>query len=141
MSAVKYLADTSAAIRMFRDPLVRTRWQEQIVAGLVATCPAAELEFLYAARSKADRERMVELLAAVFTWTPMPERAFERAHEVQALLTNHGWHRSASVVDLLVAAAAETQRLTLLHYDHDFDQIVKVTGQPALWIAEPGSVD
>ncbi|GAA2583305.1 hypothetical protein GCM10010399_11410 [Dactylosporangium fulvum] len=49
-------------------------------------------------------------------------------------------HRSAGAVDLLLAATAELTSLTLVHYDHDFDEIVKVTGQPAVWVAAPGSI-
>ncbi len=141
MSAARYLVDTSAVVRIFRDPVVRARWEEQIVAGLVAICSIVELQFLYTAQSKADRRELSDLMSAVFTWAPMPERVFDRAHEVQALLTDRGWHRSASAVDLLIAATAELQQLMLIHYDHDFDQIVKITSQPALWIAAPGSVD
>jgi predicted nucleic acid-binding protein len=68
----------------------------------------------------------------------MPDRMFERAAQVQAALTDLGTHRSAGAVDLLIAAAAELHGLTLLHYDRDFDQIVRVTGQRAQWLASPG---
>jgi predicted nucleic acid-binding protein len=44
------------------------------------------------------------------------------------------------IPDLLVAAAAETGRLTLLPYDGDYDIIAGVTGQPAEWIVPRGSV-
>ena len=43
--------------------------------------------------------------------------------------------------DLLIAAAAESQGLTVLHYDADFDRIAAVTGQPCEWIAAAGSID
>jgi predicted nucleic acid-binding protein len=141
VTVAQYLVDTSALVRLLRDSNVRRRWDQQIAAGLLAVCPIVELEFLYSSRSKADREELVDLINAAFVWTPMPERVFTRAHDVQRLLTDRGWHRSASAVDLLVAATAELHSLTLLHYDHDYDQIVTVTGQPAAWIAEPGSID
>jgi predicted nucleic acid-binding protein len=81
-----------------------------------------------------------ELLRAAFTWVVMPDRAFERAAQVQAALTDLGAHRSAGAVDLLIAATAELQALTLLHYDHDFEQIVRVTCQRAQWLAPPGDI-
>lgn len=120
---------------------MRAGWEQQITAGLLAVCPIVELEVLYAARSKADREELLDLLGTAFVWVPVPDRAFTRAAEVQSALTARGTHRSAGVVDLLVAAAAELHGLTLLHYDHDFDQIATVTGQPAVWLAAPGSID
>jgi hypothetical protein len=70
----------------------------------------------------------------------MPERAFDRAAVVQDALIDRGTHRSAGPIDLLIAAAAETHGLVLLHYDADFQQISEVTGQPIRWVAEPGSL-
>ncbi|MBT8227150.1 MAG: PIN domain nuclease [Dactylosporangium sp.] len=137
----RFLLDTSALVRLLRDPTVRARWEHQVTAGLVVVCPIVELEVLYTARSKADREELLELLAAAFGWVPMPERVFARAAEVQAALTARGTHRSAGAVDLLVAATAELYALVLVHYDHDFDQITPVTGQTATWLASPGSID
>jgi hypothetical protein len=43
-------------------------------------------------------------------------------------------------VDLLIAATAELNRLVVLHYDRDFDTVARATGQPAAWVANPGSV-
>ena len=48
--------------------------------------------------------------------------------------------RGRKVPDLLIAAAAEAQRLTVLHYDQDFDKIAKVTGQRCEWVVPAGSV-
>jgi len=56
------------------------------------------------------------------------------------VMTARGTHRSAGVVDLLLAATAELNGLALVHYDHDFDEIIKVTGQPAVWVAAPASI-
>jgi predicted nucleic acid-binding protein len=141
MTLARYLVDTSALVRILRDRTVRARWEQQITAGLVAVCPIVELELLYTARSKADREQLLGLLHTAFVWVLMPERVFERAAEIQARVTDHGGHRSAGAVDLLVAATAELHALTLVHYDHDFEQIVKVSAQPATWLADPGAID
>src|SRR5262249_41369439 len=113
---------------------------QQIAAGLVAICPIVELEFFYTARSKADREELSDLIEATFVWTPMPDGVFARATDVQALLTDRRTRRSASAIDLLVAATAELARLTLLHYDRDYDQIALATGQPCTWLATPESI-
>ena len=45
------------------------------------------------------------------------------------------------VPDLLIAAAAEANGLTVLHYDADFDRISAVTGQRSEWVVPAGSVD
>jgi predicted nucleic acid-binding protein len=138
MSPVRFLTDTSALVRILRDDAVRARWEQQITAGTVAVCPIVELEVLYTARSKTDRDELLELFRAAFAWVVMPDRAFDRAAEVQAALTDLGAHRSAGAVDLLVAATAELHGLTLVHYDRDFDQILRATGQRAQWLAPPG---
>lgn len=141
MTPARFLLDTSALVRLLREAGVRARWEPQITDGLVAVCPIVELELLYSARSKSEREELIDLLATAFVWVPMPEQAFDRAAEIQAALTTRGAHRSAGAVDLLVAACAELHRLTLVHYDHDFEQITRITGQAAAWLASPGSVD
>lgn len=63
-----------------------------------------------------------------------------RAWDVQRELTEKGRHRSAGAVDLLVAATAELQGLTVLHYDDDFETIASVTGQSTQWLVAPGSL-
>jgi predicted nucleic acid-binding protein len=140
MSPVRFLIDTSALVRILRDEVIRARWEQQITAGTIAVCPIIELEMLYTAQSKADRDELVELFRVAFAWVVMPDRMFERAAQVQAALTDLGAHRSAGAVDLLIAAAAELHGLTLLHYDRDFDQIVRVTGQRAQWLTSPGDI-
>ena len=42
--------------------------------------------------------------------------------------------------DLLVAAAAEKEGLTVLHYDSEYDTIAAVTGQPVEWVVPRGTV-
>lgn len=128
MSPALYLIDTSGLFRILQSEL-RKAWSEQLAAGVVAICPVVELEFLYSARSLADRLEKQQLLGTVFGWVPMAERAYERAGEVQQLLTEAGMHRSAGPVDLLIAATAERERLTVLCDDRDFLAIARMTDQ------------
>jgi predicted nucleic acid-binding protein len=141
MRPIGYLADTSAFVRLAREPALRDAWREQIGAGVVAVCPATELEILFSARSKSHRDEILAALREAFRWVLMPDRVFERAADVQEGLTNRGTHRSAGPVDLLGAATAEMHGLTLLHYDADFRAVADVTGQPMRWVAEPGTID
>ena len=129
MSPAIYLIDTSGLFRILQDEL-RQAWAEELAAGVIAICPVVELEFLYSARSLADRLEKKRLLRTVFGWVPMAERAFERAEAVQQLMTEVGKHRSAGPVDLLIAATAEQARLTVLCDDRDFDVVASITHQP-----------
>lgn len=129
MSPALYLIDTSGLFRILQDQH-RQVWLDQLTAGVIATCPLVELEFLYSARSGADRTEKRRALEAVFGWVPMSDGAWERADEVQQALTERGQHRSAGPVDLLIAATAEQQRLILLCDDKDFEVVASVTGQP-----------
>ncbi len=128
MSPVLYLIDTSGLFRILQDKL-RQAWAGELAAGVIAICPVVELEFLYSARSLADRLEKQRLLRTVFGWVPMAERAYDRAAAVQQLLTETGKHRSAGPVDLLIAATAEQQHLTVLCDDRDFATVASVTRQ------------
>ena len=121
--------------RILQDKL-RQAWSDHLAAGVIAICPVVELEFLYSARSLADRLEKRRLLHELFGWVPMSERAWERAEEVQQLLTEAAMHRSAGPVDLLIAATAERERLTLLSDDRDFTAIARVTGQPVKLVTD-----
>lgn len=57
-----------------------------------------------------------------------------RAIQVQGELAARGHHRGPGVADLLIAAIAEEQGLTVLHVDRDFELIAQVTGQTVEWL-------
>ncbi|MGP4000456.1 PIN domain nuclease [Streptomyces sp. 8N706] len=139
MNAARYLIDTSALVRVLKQP-ARDQWEKPLSEALIAVCPVTELEFLYSARSAEDREEIVEDLRALFGWVPVDDRAYTRAWAVQRELTALGRHRSAGPVDLVVAATAELQGLTLLHYDRDFETISGATGQATQWLMPSGSL-
>lgn len=89
MNAGLFLIDASGLFRILQGELRKT-WSDQLAAGVIATCPIVELEFLYSARSLADRLEKQRLMHDLFGWVPMHEGAFERAAEVQQLLTESG---------------------------------------------------
>jgi predicted nucleic acid-binding protein len=130
-----YLIDTSGIFRILQSKL-REEWSDQLAAGVIAICPIVELEFLYSARSLADRLEKRRLIREVFGWVPMHDGAYERADEVQQLLTEAGAHRSAGAVDLLIAATAERHHLTVLCDDRDFQTVATVTGQPVTLVTD-----
>ena len=134
MTPAIYLIDTSGLFRILQESY-RKAWADQLAAGVIATCPIVELEFLYSARSLADRLEKRRLLHDLFGWTPMPDRAYERAEELQQLMTEQGTHRSAGPVDLLIAATAEHSRLTILCDDNDFATVARTTGQQVAFVS------
>jgi len=129
MSPALYLIDTSGLFRIFQEQH-RQVWSDELASGVIATCPTVDLEFLYSARSRADRTEKLRMLEAVFGWVRVGDGACERADEVQRALTERGQHPSAGAVDLLIAATAERERLVLLCDGRGFETISSVTGRP-----------
>lgn len=140
MSGAAFLADTSAYMRLGKSEQVE-EWAAKAAAGVVAVCSPIEAEVLFTARGRDDYHRISEHLRTSVGWVPMPDDVWGRVRAVQDQLAERSRHRSASVVDLLVAATAEMWGLTVLHYDRDFETIATVTGQPVEWLAKPGSLN
>ncbi len=79
-------------------------------------------------------------LRAAWPQVDMDQPVLDRAVEVQDELADRSQQRGAKIADLLIAAAAEAAGLVVLHYDHDFDLIATVTGQPVEWIVPAGTI-
>ncbi len=139
MSAVSYLVDKSAFAR-WPKPEVAALLDPLSAAGLLAVCGAIELELLYSARAPSDAARIREGLRG-FEWLPTQDEVWDRAAGVQSKLVVKGSWRAVSVVDLVIAAVAERHGAVVLHYDHDFDLIAAVTGQPTQWVVPAGTID
>ena len=124
-----FLADTSAVIRIFSQTKLFERWSPHITAGVIAICPAVELELGRGARSVDNHKITSRTLKEMFSWAPMTDHVWHRALEVQDSLVDMGAQASASPIDLVIAATAEHNRLTLLHCDKDFDCVARITEQ------------
>lgn len=138
MAVAEFLIDTSALQRVHLEPVLAvvlplTR------AGRTATCGMVDLEVLYSPRNAPDHARSRRGLAA-HEWLRVEDQDFGRAIEVQGELAATGRHRAAALPDLLIAAVAERHRVSVLHYDADFDLIAELTGQPVQWVVPRGSV-
>jgi predicted nucleic acid-binding protein len=132
-----FLADTSA---WHRSAAVFDRWDELVARAEVAMAPPVMLEILFSARSARDARGLRSQLASL-PQLPLDERAAPAAMTTQAALTEKAHHRGPRPMDLLIAAIAEVNGATLLHYDRHFDTIARVTGQPMEWLARRGSLD
>lgn len=130
-----WLIDTSALRPT--DPAFAAALIPRVQAGLVSICLITELEVGFSARSQAYFARMEREVLDLMNRVVQPVRAEARARDVQRELMARGQHRAVAVPDLLVAAVAEVEGLTVLHHDGDFDMIAGVTGQPTEWIVPP----
>jgi predicted nucleic acid-binding protein len=137
---MKYLADTSVWNRS-RLPQVKTRWEELIVRDEIVVCDQVVLEVLFSAQSAKEYD-LGALNFSGFDQAVMDTQTYGRAREIQQRLAHVGGlhHRSVTIADLLIAAAAEFKGVTVLHYDEDFDRIADITGQPTEWVAPRGSL-
>jgi predicted nucleic acid-binding protein len=140
MAAVAtHLADTSALARL-RHPAVAATLIPLIDAGVVGTCGVIEFELGWATRSSADFDQLRADRDLGYEWLATHDEDWRRALDVQAALWRSGRIRAVGFPDLLVAAVAERERVTLLHYDSDYDLIARVTGQSAQWVVPRGTV-
>jgi predicted nucleic acid-binding protein len=138
-AVASHLADTSALARLGHAPVAAVLIP-LIDAGVVATCGVIEFELGWATRSseefdrlRADRDLGYESLAT-------HAEDWRRALDVQATLWRGGRMRAVGFPDLLIAATAERERVTLLNYDSDYDLVAQVTGQSAQCVVPRGTV-
>ena len=133
-----YLIDKSALARM-QHPRVQARVAPVIAAGEAATCAIIDLEVLYSTRNRDEHARTRARRQLAYCNIELTGAVFQRAIEVQGMLAVRGQHR-LPIPDLIIAAAAEASRMTVLHYDADFDTIAAVTRQEMEWVAPKGSL-
>jgi predicted nucleic acid-binding protein len=108
-------------------------------AGLVARCTPTDLEAGFSSVSPTSHQAMRQE-RSTWPFVAMDQRVLDRAVAVQDTLAARSQQRGAKIADLLIAAAAEAAGLVVLHYDHDFELIASVTGQPVEWVVPAGSV-
>lgn len=136
--ALSHVVDTSV-LRRLSAPTVRAVVEPLADAGRLARAGISDLEVGYSARNAGEWDGLIGALD-VFVLIETTADHIGRARQVQRLLTTRR-QRGRKIPDLLIAAAAEAERLTILHYDQDFDKIAEVTGQRAQWVVPAGSVD
>ena len=136
------LADTSAWVwtRAVGGEL-RVAFDEDLVAGQIATCDMVRLELLYSTRNATEFTSLRSELDAPPNCQIGADQ-WKRALEVYEQLAQQGGphHRAVRHPDLLIAAAAEAAGIPVLHYDEDYDRIASVTGQDVRWLAPHGSL-
>jgi predicted nucleic acid-binding protein len=136
--ALTHLVDTSVLKRL-SVPAVRAIVEPLADAGRLARAGISDLEVGYSARNGREWDHLIGALD-ILTLIETTVDHVNRAKQVQRLLASKS-QRGRKIPDLLIAAAAEAERLTVLHYDQDFDKIAKVTGQLCAWVVPAGAID
>jgi predicted nucleic acid-binding protein len=138
---MQQLADTTAWHLSRRVPELRLSFDKKTRTGLIGTCAMVTLELLQSARNGGEFDQRRRQMGRLPQYD-VAEGEWTRAIDVYRELAHQGGahQRSVGHADLLIAAAAESAGVELLHYDEDFDRIAVVTGQPTCWIAPRGSL-
>lgn len=135
----RFFIDTSAAARM-HVPLVAARVSPLIEAGTVATCAVLDAEALCRAGSPALYEQVRADRWAAYEYVPTDDEHWSQAFDAQCALARTGQHRAVGIADLLTCVLAAEHRLTVVHYDADFELAATVVNFGHRWVAPRGSV-
>jgi predicted nucleic acid-binding protein len=131
------LADTSVWARSRKPELA---WfAAALEDGRIAVCDQVVMELLWSARDVTDF-RTTEAALLACPWFPVEPADWDEARRVFRELAARGplHHRQVKIPDLLIAAVAARNGLTVVHYDGDFEIIASITGQPTRWAAARG---
>jgi hypothetical protein len=126
-----WLVDTSAVWKV-PDSADYTTWLDRIDRGLVEVCLPTWLEIARSARSAEHWPVLRRSLLSPLVPRSMTPRAERLAIDIAGSLVAAGLHRAVPVPDVMVAAVAAADGLTVLHDDRDFDRIAEVFGAPAV---------
>jgi predicted nucleic acid-binding protein len=139
MAGAVYLADTSVYVLQARHQAVRERFEELLMAGRLAACQLTALEYLNNAADPGGYSALWDALHGQ-RWMDVTTQAMDRALDVHRRLGLKSQHRHFRLPDLIIAATAEQNGATVLHYDADYDRIAEITGQPVEWVTDRGSL-
>lgn len=120
-----YLLDTSGLVRLIRDPKLQSAWHDAIDAGAIASCYPQRAEFLHSARNGREYHEIAEMFADLYPDASVPKSAGRWISAVQHRMAQAGEHRSASAVDLMIAATAAHHGLAVLHDDADYRVVAR----------------
>jgi predicted nucleic acid-binding protein len=122
---VIYLLDTSGLVRLLGDPKLQEAWYDAVDAEAVASCYPQRTEFLYSARTASEYDEISEMFGDLYPDVSVPKNAGRWIASAQRHLAQAGEHRSASAVDLMIAATAAHHGLTVLHDDDDYRTVAR----------------
>jgi predicted nucleic acid-binding protein len=120
-----YLLDTSGLVRLLGDVGLQAAWYDAIDAEAIGSCYPQRTEFLYSARTASEYGEITEMFGDLYPDVSVPKNAGRWIASVQHYMAQAGEHRSASAVDLMIAATAAHHGLTVLHDDSDFRTVAR----------------
>lgn len=120
-----YLLDTSGLVRLLGDVGLQDAWYDAVDAEAIASCYPQRTEFLYTARTASEYDEITEMFGDLYPDVSVPKNAGRWIASVQHHMTQAGEHRSASAVDLMIAATAAHHGLTVLHDDTDYRTVAR----------------
>ena len=82
-------------------------------------------EFLYTAGDRSEYDEITEMFGDLYPDVSVPKNAGRWIASVQHHMAMAGEHRSASAVDLMIAATAAHHGLTVLHDDADYRTVAR----------------
>lgn len=131
-----FIADSSAWHRA-NDDTVASEWSTALENGQILTCAPVRLELLYSARNQTELVTLREALD-VLREVPIYPDVFHRSEQALEELSGilDGYHR-VSPADVLIAAAAESVGVGVLHCDKHYDKLAEVLAFESRWL-QPG---
>ncbi len=120
-----YLLDTSGLVRLLGDPALQSAWYDAIDAESIASCYPQRAAFLHSARNGREYDEIAEMFTELYPDVAVPKNAGRWIDSVQRRMAKAGEHRSASAVDLIIAATAAHHGLTVLHDDDDYRTVAR----------------
>jgi predicted nucleic acid-binding protein len=122
---VIYLLDTSGLVRLLREPALQGAWYDAIDAEAIGSCYPQRTEFLYSAKGATEYDEIAEMFGDLYPDISVPKNAGRWIATVQHRMARMGERRSASAVDLMIAATAAHHGLTVLHDDADYRTVAR----------------
>ena len=94
---------------------------------MIATYGVIEFELRWGTRSSAEFDQVRADRDAGYEWMATHDEDWRRAVDVQAALRQGVPMWVVGLPELLIAAVAERERVTVLHYNGDYELIAQVT--------------
>jgi predicted nucleic acid-binding protein len=126
-------------VRDRRFPELSSWFNAQVSDGLVLVCDVVVLELIRLTPNESRAQEVAGLLEA-FEMVEMGAGLWQRARELQSLLSASGDHRRVPPIDLLIGAAAEQAGVPLVHYDRDYERLAKVSALQHHWLVPDGAL-
>ncbi|WP_458690903.1 PIN domain-containing protein [Nocardia tengchongensis] len=120
-----YLLDTSALVLLLSEEKLQRAWFDAIDAEAIGSCYPQRAEFLYSARNRTEYDEITEMFSDLYPDVAVPKHADRWVAATQYRMSRVGAHRSASAIDLVIAATAAHHGLTVLHNDNDFATVAR----------------